>query len=64
MFVSNLKTSYLIKTYIMLDTWCMSHDTHVVLSDLTNVINVLKINHLYMIDYDYNVTFDDVAILK
>lgn len=48
----------------MLDVWCMSCDTHVVLSNLTSVINVLKINHLYMIDYDYNVVFDDVAILK
>ncbi len=48
----------------MLDTWCVSCDTHLVLSNLINVTNVPKINCLYMIDYDYNVTFDNVAILK
>ncbi len=28
----------------------------------TNVINVIKIDHLDMIDFDYNVTFHDVTI--
>jgi hypothetical protein len=34
------------------------------LFDLTNVTNVTKISHLNMIDYERNVTFDDVKILK
>jgi hypothetical protein len=63
MFVSNKKISYLIKTYTMFDTCCMSRDTHLVLSNLINVTNVHEINHLYIIDYDYNVSFDDVEIL-
>jgi hypothetical protein len=29
-----------------------------------NVIDVIKISHLYMNDYDNVATFDDVAILK
>jgi hypothetical protein len=35
--------------------------THV---ELSNVINVIKISHLNMTNYDCNVTFDDVTILK
>lgn len=31
---------------------------------LSNLINVIKINHLNMIDYDHNVNFDNVAILN
>ncbi len=34
------------------------------LFDSTNVTNVIKIGHLDMIDYDYNVPFHDVTILK
>jgi hypothetical protein len=34
------------------------------LFDSTNITNVIKIGHLDMIDYDYNVTFHDVTILK
>jgi hypothetical protein len=33
------------------------------LFDLTNVIDVIKVNHFYMIDYHFYVTFDYVAIL-
>ncbi len=35
--------------------------THV---ELSNVINVIKISHLNMTNYDCNATFDDVTILK
>jgi hypothetical protein len=43
---------------------CWTHvicGTHVELFDL---INVTKIDHLNTIDYEYDVTFHDVAILK
>lgn len=32
------------------------------LSDLINVINVIKIDHLNTTNYDYNVTFDFVCV--
>jgi len=31
--------------------------------ELFNLINVIKIGHLNMIDYDYNVIFYDATIL-
>jgi hypothetical protein len=43
---------------------CWTHvicGTHMELFDLTNVT---KINHLEITAYDYDVTFDDVTILK
>jgi len=43
---------------------CDVCDTHVELFDLTNVIDVLKISHLDVVNYDYNVIFDDLVILK
>jgi hypothetical protein len=44
----------------MLNMWCMRH--FVELSDLINEINVIKIDHLNMTNYDYNVTFDFVCV--
>jgi hypothetical protein len=46
---------------------CSTHvvcGTHVELFDLMNVTNVIIISHLNMIDYECNVTFDDVRVLK
>jgi len=43
---------------------CDVCDTHVELFDLINVIDVLKISHLDVVNYDYNATFDDLVILK
>jgi hypothetical protein len=37
---------------------------HVELFTLTNVINMTKINHLDIIDYNYKVIFEDATILK
>jgi len=31
---------------------------------MSNLTNVTKIGHLNMIDYNYNVSFDDAVILK
>jgi hypothetical protein len=36
-------------------------DTHM---ELSNLINVTKISHRDMNNYNFNVTFDDVAIRK
>jgi len=38
--------------------------THVELFELTRVNYVFKTNHLDMIDYDNNASFDDMTILK
>lgn len=43
---------------------CDVCDTHVELFEFTNVIDVLKINHLDVVNYDYNVIFDDLVILN
>jgi hypothetical protein len=32
--------------------------------NVTNVTNVIQIGHLDLIDYDCNVTFDDVKIIE
>ncbi len=59
MFILFLRINYLIKINTILS---MCHTkTHV---ELSNVINVMKISHLNMTNYDCNVTFDDVTILK
>jgi hypothetical protein len=60
----DFQTSYLVKLNTLLR--CM-HIWHLVgFFKLTNVINVIKIkiNHINMIDYNYNVTFNDVEIFK
>jgi hypothetical protein len=57
MFVS---TNFL-KLFNQIDNVLDICDTHM---ELSNLINVTKINHLDMNNYDFNVTFDDVAILK
>lgn len=54
-----LKNSYLIKIDNMLNMCHMWHSC-----GIFNLINVAKINHLDTIDYDCDVTFYDVAILK
>lgn len=46
----------------MLDTWHMWH--LVELFDFITGTNVIKSNHINMTNCDYNVTFDDVGILK
>jgi hypothetical protein len=37
---------------------------HMEVLGLINVINVTKTNNLNIINYDHNVTFDDVGILR
>jgi len=56
------KFTYLIKTNIMLNTWCIWHSQGYF--DFINVINALKISHLNMTDSDYNFIFNDMALLK
>jgi hypothetical protein len=40
---------------------CIVCVIHIKLFDL---INVIENNHLHMSNYDYNVTFDDVIVIK
>jgi hypothetical protein len=54
------KANYLVKMNIMLNMWHVWHPC----TDLFNLINAIKINHLYMIESDFDVYLDDVAILK
>jgi hypothetical protein len=48
------KIRYLVKTNILLTHGVCG--IHMKLCNLTNVSNEIKINHLEMIDHDYNVT--------
>jgi len=48
-------------------TICWTHGIcgiHMELYNLINPINMMEINHLDIIACEYNVTFDDVALLK
>ncbi len=38
--------------------------THVELFDLNHVVNVTKISHISMTDYDMNVVFNDTKIIN
>jgi hypothetical protein len=50
--------------FLLKQTLCRTHGIYVVHMKLFNLINVTKISHLNMIDYDYNVIFDDVKTLQ
>ncbi len=52
------------KLIISQNKQCVGHTSYVPHMELFDLTNVIKINYLEMTDYDYDVTFDDVTILK